>query len=269
MRSVIALLSGALLLAACGADEPAARAGRRPALPHAAIHDGPHDVAVLRIRDLGDIRIELLPEASPETVANFVKLANAGFYDGTQFHRVLPGFMTQGGDPNTKKKDARTYGKGGPGYTIEDEFSDLSHTRGTLSMANSGTPNSSHSQFFIIHQDATHLDGHHAAFGRVVDGMDVVDAITELELDTYGRYGPSNRPYPVPAVVETIRIEPAGTAAAAPSAADAAETEAAPSEASALGTEGAKTQEEQEKREGPKGPGGPERDPETGEVFGS
>jgi peptidyl-prolyl cis-trans isomerase B (cyclophilin B) len=239
MRSVIALLSGALLLAACGADEPAApaaRAGSRPTLPHAAIHDGPHDVAVLRIRDMGDIRIELLPEAAPETVANFVELANSGFYDGTQFHRVIPGFMIQGGDPNTKRKDARSYGKGGPGYTIEDEFSDLSHTRGTLSMANSGMPNTGRSQFFIVHQDATSLDGRHAAFGRVVDGMGVVDAITELELDTYGRYGPRDRPHPVPAVVETIPIEPAGTAAAAPSAA-AAETETAPGEAGAAETE--------------------------------
>jgi peptidyl-prolyl cis-trans isomerase B (cyclophilin B) len=219
MRSVIALLSGALLLTACGADEPAApaaRAGDRPALPHATIQDGPHDVAVLAIRDLGTIRIELLPEVAPKTVENFVKLANAGFYDGTQFHRVIPGFMIQGGDPNTKQEDARTYGKGGPDYTIEDEFSDLSHTRGTLSMANSGMPNTGRSQFFIIHQDTTHLDGRHAAFGRVVDGMDVVDAITELEIDTYGRYGPHNRPYPVPAAIETLRIEPAGTTAAVP-----------------------------------------------------
>ena len=249
MRSVIALLSGALLLAACGPDEPAATAARddrRPALPHAAIHDGPHDVAVLRIRDMGDIRIELLPEAAPKTVANFVELADAGFYDGTQFHRVIPGFMIQGGDPNTKKKDARTYGKGGPGYTIQDEFSDLSHTRGTLSMANTGMPNTGRSQFFILHQDATHLDGRHAAFGRVVDGMSVVDAITELELDTYGRYGPRNRPHPIPAVVESIRIERSGTAAA--------ETEA---------------EEKPEKREGPKEPEGQDRDPEAGEVLGS
>jgi peptidyl-prolyl cis-trans isomerase B (cyclophilin B) len=220
MRSVIALLSGALILSACGADEPAApaaapAAGGAPELPHAAIAPGPHDVAVLGIRDLGTIRIELLPEVAPETVANFLELADAGFYDGTQFHRVIPGFMIQGGDPNTKGKDPRHYGKGGPGYKIPDEFTDLSHTRGTVSMANTGYPNTGASQFFIVHGDATHLDGRHAVFGRVVEGMDVADAITELEIDAFGRYGPRNRPHPVPAVVESIRIERAGTKAAA------------------------------------------------------
>jgi len=268
MRSVIALLSGALILAACGADEPATPAAApaasgSPELPHATIHDGPHDIAVLRIRDLGDIRIELLPEVAPKTVENFVKLADAGFYDGTQFHRVIPGYMIQGGDPHTKKKDPRSYGKGGPGYKIPDEFSDLSHTRGTVSMANTGHPNTGASQFFILHGDAPHLDGRHSAFGRVVDGMGVVDAITELELDTFGRYGPRNRPHPVPAVVESIRIEPAATAAAAPPATDPAETEAAP------GEPGEAEDEAEEKREGPEGPVEPERDPEAGEVFGA
>jgi len=247
MRSVIALLSGALILAACGSDEPAAApAAGSPPPPHATLDDGPHDVAVLRIRDLGTIRFELLPEVAPKTVANFVKLADAGFYDGTQFHRVIPGFMIQGGDPNTKGKDPRGYGKGGPGYKIPDEFTDLSHTRGIVSMANAGYPNTGASQFFIIRGDATHLDGRHAAFGRVVDGMDVVDAISELELDTVGRYGPRDRPHPVPAVVESIRIEPAATAAA-----------------------GTEAEEKQEEREGPKEPGGPEGNPEAGKVFGA
>ena len=274
MRSVIALLSGALILSACGSDEPAApaaapAAGSSPKLPHATIHDGPHDVAVLRIRDLGTVRIELLPEVAPKTVENFVKLTNAGFYDGTQFHRVIPGFMIQGGDPNTKGKDPRGYGKGGPGYKIPDEFSDLSHTRGTVSMANAGFPNTGASQFFIIHQDATHLDGRHAAFGRVVDGMGVVDAITELELDTYGRYGTRNRPHPVPAVVESIRIEPAATAAAAPPTPASAETKETSETTEAAETEDAEKQEQQKKRERPKGTEEPERDPETAEVLGS
>ena len=216
MHHAIALLSAALLLAACGADDatsppPAAKPapGGRPALPHAEIADGPHDIAVLEIRDLGDIRIELLPEVAPDTVANFVELARRGFYDGTQFHRVIPGFMIQGGDPNTKEPDPRRYGRGGPGYTIEDEHSDLPHTRGMVSMAKSGAPNSGGSQFFILQGDAPHLDGKHSLFGRVIAGMDVVDAITELPRDDVGRYGPRNRPYPTPALVETIVIEPA------------------------------------------------------------
>jgi peptidyl-prolyl cis-trans isomerase B (cyclophilin B) len=216
MRTSLSILSGALLLLACGdAPKPAAPATD----PHtetattAAIADGPHDVAVLVVRGLGEIRIELLPELAPATVANFAKLASEGFYDGSQFHRVIPGFMIQGGDPNTKQADTRQYGKGGPGYTIEDEFSDLPHRRGIVSMANTGTPHTGGSQFFILHGDAPHLDGRHAAFGRVVAGLDVVDAIAALPLDTYGRYGPRDRPYPEPALVESVRIEAAGAAA--------------------------------------------------------
>jgi peptidyl-prolyl cis-trans isomerase B (cyclophilin B) len=275
MRSVIALLSGALLLAACGADEPTPPTAALPGgggseLPHAVIHDGPHDAAVLTVRDMGEIRIELYPEVAPKTVENFVKLAKAGFYDGTQFHRVIPGFMIQGGDPNTKGEDTRTYGKGGPGYTIEDEFTDLSHTRGTLSMANKGTPRTGGSQFFILHQDTTGLDGRHATFGRVTDGMDLVDAITEVEIDTYGRYGPRDRPHPVPAVVESIRIEPAKTTAAAPeAAADAAadtETERTPGEPDAAGTEGGEQQEEEDEM---KGREGKEGGAPAGEMVGS
>jgi cyclophilin family peptidyl-prolyl cis-trans isomerase len=257
MRSVIAILSGALLLAACGADEPTrpaaalgARAGAGVELRHATIDDGPHDVAVLTIRDLGTIRIELLPEVAPKTVENFVKLANEGFYDRTKFHRVIPGFMIQGGDPNTRGKDPRTYGKGGPGYKIPDEFSDLPHNRGAVSMANAGVPNTGASQFFIVHGDATHLDGRHTVFGRVIEGMDVADAITELEIDTYGRYGPRNRPHPVSAVVESVRIEPAGSAAG----------EAGQNERERKQTEREREQKEWE---------GPDGDAEAGAAIGS
>jgi cyclophilin family peptidyl-prolyl cis-trans isomerase len=209
-------LAAIALLFACGGDEPRTGApggpgdGNAPAA--AMISDGPHDVAVLTIDGLGEIRIELLAEVAPKTVANFSKLARAGFYDGTQFHRVIPGFMIQGGDPNTKEKDPRRYGRGGPGYTIEDENSDLAHERGIVSMANTGTPNSGGSQFFVLHGAAPHLDGRHAIFGRVVSGMEVVDAITELPRDDVGRYGPPNRPYPEPATVVTVVIEPAGQA---------------------------------------------------------
>jgi peptidyl-prolyl cis-trans isomerase B (cyclophilin B) len=125
---------------------------------------------------------ELYPEIAPETVGNFVSLAGEGFYDNLIFHRVIAGFMIQGGDP---KGD----GTGGPGYAIKGEFAnngvenDLSHVRGVISMARSRSYNSASSQFFIVHQDATYLDGQYAAFGRVVEGMDVVDAIAEVSTD--------------------------------------------------------------------------------------
>jgi len=222
MRSILLLLAGALLFGGCGAEEAPSKSAPEAPGAHeqpaeAVISDGPHDIAVLTIKDLGEIRIELLAEVAPNTVANFVKLAREGFYDGTQFHRVIPGFMIQGGDPNTKQEDPRLYGKGGPGYTIDDEHSSLPHVRGMVSMAKTRMPNTGGSQFFILHGDARHLDGKHSIFGRVIAGMDVVDAIVELPRDDVGRFGPRNRPYPTPAVVETITIEPA---AAAPPAAE-------------------------------------------------
>ena len=126
------------------------------------------------------IRCELYPEKAPITVDNFVKLAKEGFYDGLIFHRVIEGFMIQGGDPTGT-------GMGGPGHTIKGEFrsngvaNDLKHTRGTLSMARSMMPNSAGSQFFIMHKDAPHLDGQYAAFGRVIEGIEAVDAIAACQ----------------------------------------------------------------------------------------
>ena len=122
------------------------------------------------------VKLELYPEIAPNTVASFVSLVQKGFYDGLIFHRVIPGFMIQGGDPTGT-------GMGGPGYTIKGEFSGngianpLKHTRGVISMARSMMPDSAGSQFFIMHKDAPHLDGEYAAFGMVIDGMDVVDEI--------------------------------------------------------------------------------------------
>ena len=123
------------------------------------------------------ITAELYPEIAPNTVANFVTLVQSGFYDGVIFHRVIPGFMIQGGDPPGT-------GMGGPGYTIKGEFArngfkqnNLRHTRGVLSMARTMMPNSAGSQFFIMHADAPHLDGEYAAFGKVTEGMDAVDEI--------------------------------------------------------------------------------------------
>lgn len=126
--------------------------------------------------------IELDPTAAPITVDNFVKLAKDGFYDGLIFHRVIEGFMIQGGDPKGN-------GTSGPGYTIRGEFTkngfknNLKHKRGVISMARSMMPNSAGSQFFIMHADAPHLDGQYAAFGQVIDGMDVIDKIAEVNVD--------------------------------------------------------------------------------------
>ena len=133
--------------------------------------------------DGGEIVLELYPDKAPNTVNNFLSLASSGFYDGLTFHRVISGFMIQGGDPNGT-------GTGGPGYTIKGEFSlngfksnDIKHARGVISMARAMSPNSAGSQFFIMHANASYLDGQYAAFGRVISGMDVVDRIAGVSTD--------------------------------------------------------------------------------------
>jgi cyclophilin family peptidyl-prolyl cis-trans isomerase len=239
MGNRLASLWIALAALACGdapapAPAPDAAAESAPPAALAKLAPGPRDAAVLEMGELGTIRIELLPELAPQTVARFRELAESGFYDGTYFHRVIPGFMIQGGDPNTKNLDPRDDGRGNAGRRVPDEFSDYPHTRGTVSMANTGYSNSSSSQFFIVHEDSPNLDGRFTVFGRVVEGMETVDAVTRLAIDEYGRYGPKDRPYPVNASIERLRIEPAGgggdeqaarpetrTAAAAPPAPNA------------------------------------------------
>jgi peptidyl-prolyl cis-trans isomerase B (cyclophilin B) len=190
-----------------GEQQTAATASERIAASENLLLPDPHNQAILVIQDMGEIRLDLLPELAPETVANFIKLARTGFYDGTSFHRIIPDFMIQGGDPLTKDNDPRNDGNGDPGYRIKDEFSPLPHHRGTVSMANKGGRNSAGSQFFIVHQDSPHLDGKYTAFARVVEGIEVVDAITQVKIDKFGRYGPPNRPYPINVVIETIQIE--------------------------------------------------------------
>ena len=136
----------------------------------------------LRYYTQGVIKAELYPEIAPNTVNNFLSLINKGFYDGLIFHRVIAGFMIQGGDPDG-------VGTGGPGYSIKGEFAqngftnDLRHTAGVLSMARSMMPDSAGSQFFIMHKDAPHLDGAYAAFGKVTEGQDVVDKIATVDTD--------------------------------------------------------------------------------------
>lgn len=144
-------------------------------------------MVIIEMENGGKIELELYPEHAPKTVANFEKLVNAGFYDGLIFHRVIRGFMIQGGDPQGT-------GMGGAKEKIVGEFrangynNTLKHTRGVISMARAFDPNSASSQFFIMHEDAPHLDGQYAAFGKVVSGMDVVDEIASIPV------GPSDRP---------------------------------------------------------------------------
>ena len=169
-------------------------------------------IVKIEMENGGVITAELYPELAPNTVANFVNLVESGFYDGLIFHRVIPGFLIQGGDPQGT-------GMGGPGYSIKGEFArngfrenNLRHTRGVLSMARSMMPNSAGSQFFIMHADAPHLDGDYAAFGKVTDGMDVVDRIASV------RTGMQDRPVveqkiaraTVDTFVETYTVEKYG-----------------------------------------------------------
>ncbi len=156
----------------------------------------------------GTIKAELYPEVAPNTVNNFISLIKKGFYDGTIFHRVIPGFMIQGGDPDGT-------GMGGPGYSIKGEFSanrfqnDLKHTKGVLSMARSMSPNSAGSQFFLMTADAPHLDGQYAAFGKVIEGIEEADRIVSV------RRNSSDRPLE-DEVMKTVTVETFGEEYAEP-----------------------------------------------------
>jgi peptidyl-prolyl cis-trans isomerase B (cyclophilin B) len=131
----------------------------------------------------GNITLKFFPDTAPGHVKNFIDLAKKGFYDGTTFHRVIPGFMVQGGDPNSKNPDKKMHGMGGPGYTIKAEFNDRPHKRGTLSMARAASPDSAGSQFFICVKDSSFLDRQYTVFGEVESGMDVVDMIVSQPKD--------------------------------------------------------------------------------------
>src|SRR3954468_15471138 len=146
----------------------------------------------------GDITLEFLPEVAPNHVNNFIELAKKGFYDGTLFHRVIPDFMIQGGDPNSKNPDKRLHGTGGSGKNVKAEFSKTPHARGVVSMARSANPDSASSQFFIVVADAPHLDNQYSAFGKVTEGLDVVDKIVAEETD--------HRDNPVEPVAITVKI---------------------------------------------------------------
>jgi len=133
--------------------------------------------------NFGDIKIKLLPEIAPETVRNFITLTKSSFYDGTLFHRVIPKFMIQGGDPNTKESDKSVWGQGGPGYNLKAEFNSRSHLRGIVSMARATDPDSAGSQFFIVTSDSTFLDRQYTVFAEVIEGLEIADKIVNLPRD--------------------------------------------------------------------------------------
>lgn len=170
LKITSALLTGLTVCAVCGgcSENPN--------------QDKPHPTAVIRVRDYGDIELELYQDVAPNTVANFISLAKDGFYNGLTFHRIVPGFMLQGGDPLGN-------GYGGPGYSIKGEFSEngfennLKHEAGVISMARSQSYDSAGSQFFICTEETPGLDGQHAAFGKVTSGMEVVYAIEKVQTD--------------------------------------------------------------------------------------
>ncbi len=202
-RSLLLLFGAALVLlsAGCQLKAPAQEVQQTPTATAAVQQEQQEDtivvkqnpVATIEMENGGTITVELYYDKAPNTVKNFIYLANSGFYDGVIFHRVIPGFMIQGGDPDG-------LGTGGPGYRIKGEFTnnnvknDLSHARGVISMARQGNNyfpasayNTAGSQFFIMHADYTGLDGDYAAFGMVTDGMDVVDAIAATSTETGDR----------------------------------------------------------------------------------
>ena len=159
-------------------------------------------IVTINMEDGEVMKLELYPEIAPVSVNNFISLINKGFYNGVIFHRVIPQFMIQGGDPEGR-------GTGGPGYSIKGEFAangianDLKHTRGVLSMARSAAYNSAGSQFFIMHADAPHLDGQYAAFGKLIEGEDVLDAIAAVDTN------PMDKPR-TPVVMQTVTVDTFG-----------------------------------------------------------
>ncbi len=188
------ILAGALALVGCSSNNNNVDEVRTPPkeLP----------VATIEFKDFGSVDIELYPHIAPNTVNNFISLANSGFYDGLTFHRIIKDFMIQGGDPDGT-------GMGGPGYSIKGEFTnnkfenDLAHTEGVISMARSQSKNSAGSQFFIVTKDAPHLDGQYASFGKVINGMDIIHEIENVETD--GNDKPIKN-----VIIESVKVDTKG-----------------------------------------------------------
>ncbi len=175
-RALIVVVS-VLFFAASGYSEPKEKKFTKEEIAKMA------DTRAVVETKFGNIEIRFFPEVAPNHVNNFIELAKKGFYDGTTFHRVIPGFMIQGGDPNSKSPDRSRHGMGGPGYAVKAEFNNKPHKRGTLSMARAANPDSAGSQFFICVADAPFLDKQYTVFGEVASGMEVADKIVSQPRD--------------------------------------------------------------------------------------
>ncbi len=194
LQSLLALC--ALTLTACGGS-PSSKTMNESTAPRAIIHT-----------TAGDMTVEFWPEVAPRTVDNFLKLSREGFYDKTAFHRIIKGFMIQGGCPNTKPGGKGQPGTSGPGYQIKAEFNNRSHTKGVLSMARSADPDSAGSQFFICHGNASFLNNKYTAFGKVISGEDVLEKIANIPCVGQEGSTPTQR-------IEVTSVEVVGEAKAA------------------------------------------------------
>jgi len=182
MRHLLTALALFVGSHAAAAESPMKNAPAPSSAPRAIIHT-----------TAGDLTLEFWPDVAPKTVENFLKLAKEGFYNGTAFHRIIKGFMIQGGCPNTKAGATGTPGTGGPGYQIKAEFNEKPHVRGVISMARSQHPDSAGCQFFIVHGDARFLDRQYTAFGKLVAGDEVLEAIANISCSGPERSTPSKR----------------------------------------------------------------------------
>ena len=200
MRSLISALVMLALAAGC-ATAPATQPAVTTAAPAPVVRNYEDQIVELHTT-AGEIHIRLYPQIAPNHVKNFIDLAAAGFYDGSRFHRVIPGFMIQGGDPNTKGEDVSTWGTGGTGRNVAAEFNPVKHRRGIVSMARSASPDSASSQFFVMVGDAPFLDNQYTVFGEVVKGMEVADVIVNA------RRNESDRP-DQPATITRTRVRDA------------------------------------------------------------
>ncbi len=195
------VIPATLSVAAPAAPPSAPDEGKVEAAMEKVAEAAPPEIAVITVTDFGVIRVRFFEDKAPNHVKNFKKLSRNGFYDGTTFHRVIPKFMIQAGDPLSKDDNPNNDGMGGPGYKIDAEFNDTPHKRGVLSMARSKDPDSAGSQFFICVADARFLDGQYTAFGKVISGMDVADKIVAVQRK-------ADRPLSN-VVIESIEIVPA------------------------------------------------------------
>lgn len=202
MRFPILILLTSAYMVSCAPSNGMAPAPVEPAATTSNMEEELKGKIAIIETNLGTIKFQFLEDKAPGHVKNFVDLAKKGFYDGTRFHRVIPGFMIQGGDPNSKSGDRTRMGTGDPGYKIKAEFNDTKHERGIVSMARSQDPDSAGCQFFICHGKAEFLDGKYTAFGKVVEGLDVVDKIVNLAKDERDNPLEAN-----PAIMKKVTIQ--------------------------------------------------------------